>query len=110
MDATVNELEHTKISSFPTLTFYPKGDSPKVCINIRTLYISSEWSKECVLFLQRCIFFYTCMKTHFCVEILVQLPHKIQNGLIIIKFTTTELEIKYFITTNQILIMEIWNA
>jgi protein disulfide-isomerase A1 len=29
MDATVNELEHTKISSFPTLTFYPKGDSPK---------------------------------------------------------------------------------
>lgn len=34
MDATVNELEHTKISSFPTLTFYPKGDSPKVCFNI----------------------------------------------------------------------------
>jgi len=29
MDATVNELEHTKISSFPTLTFYPKGDDPK---------------------------------------------------------------------------------
>ncbi|CAI6349930.1 unnamed protein product [Macrosiphum euphorbiae] len=29
MDATVNELEHTKISSFPTLTYYPKGDSPK---------------------------------------------------------------------------------
>ncbi len=29
MDATVNELEHTKISSFPTLTFYPKGDNPK---------------------------------------------------------------------------------
>ncbi|KAF0763622.1 protein disulfide-isomerase [Aphis craccivora] len=29
MDATVNELEHTKISSFPTLTYYPKGDNPK---------------------------------------------------------------------------------
>lgn len=27
MDATVNELEHTKISSFPTLTYYPKGDA-----------------------------------------------------------------------------------
>ncbi|XP_025413413.1 protein disulfide-isomerase [Sipha flava] len=29
MDATVNELEHTKISSFPTLTYYPKGENPK---------------------------------------------------------------------------------
>lgn len=27
MDATVNELEHTKISSFPTLKLYKKGDN-----------------------------------------------------------------------------------
>lgn len=27
MDATANELEHTKISSFPTLKFYTKGSN-----------------------------------------------------------------------------------
>lgn len=29
IDATANELENTKISSFPTITFYPK-DKTKV--------------------------------------------------------------------------------
>lgn len=38
MDATVNELEHTKISSFPTLTYYPKGENPKVCL-INIVYV-----------------------------------------------------------------------
>lgn len=27
MDATANELEHTKITSFPTLKLYKKGDN-----------------------------------------------------------------------------------
>lgn len=27
MDATANELEHTKITSFPTLKLYRKGDN-----------------------------------------------------------------------------------
>lgn len=39
MDATVNELEHTKISSFPTLTYYPKGENPKVCLYINYFVI-----------------------------------------------------------------------
>lgn len=30
LDATANELEHTKVKSFPTLKFYPKGDENKV--------------------------------------------------------------------------------
>ncbi|XP_058828893.1 protein disulfide-isomerase [Topomyia yanbarensis] len=30
MDATANELEHTKISSFPTIYLYRKGDNQKV--------------------------------------------------------------------------------
>ncbi|XP_059608603.1 protein disulfide-isomerase [Phlebotomus argentipes] len=33
MDATANELEHTKISSFPTLKFYKKGDNAVVDYN-----------------------------------------------------------------------------
>jgi len=31
MDATANELEHTKIASFPTLKLYTKGEN-KVCV------------------------------------------------------------------------------
>jgi len=27
MDATVNELDHTKINSFPTIKLYKKGDN-----------------------------------------------------------------------------------
>lgn len=30
IDATANELEHTKIQSFPTLKFYKKGDNSVV--------------------------------------------------------------------------------
>jgi len=30
MDATVNELEHTKISSFPTIKLYKKGNNEVV--------------------------------------------------------------------------------
>lgn len=30
MDATANELEHTKINSFPTIYLYRKGDNQKV--------------------------------------------------------------------------------
>lgn len=30
MDATANELEHTKITSFPTIKLYQKGEN-KVC-------------------------------------------------------------------------------
>ena len=30
MDATANELEHTKITSFPTIKFYKKGDNAVV--------------------------------------------------------------------------------
>lgn len=30
MDATANELEHTKITSFPTIKFYKKGDNSVV--------------------------------------------------------------------------------
>jgi len=38
MDATVNELEHTKIVSFPTIKFYRKGDNQVVDYNMdRTL-------------------------------------------------------------------------
>jgi len=38
MDATINELEHTKIQSFPTLKFYKKGDNKVVDYNgARTL-------------------------------------------------------------------------
>jgi protein disulfide-isomerase A1 len=33
MDATVNELEHTKIQSFPTLKMYKKGDNAVVDFN-----------------------------------------------------------------------------
>ncbi|GAB0087000.1 Protein disulfide-isomerase [Sergentomyia squamirostris] len=33
MDATANELEHTKITSFPTLKFYKKGDNVAVDYN-----------------------------------------------------------------------------
>lgn len=33
MDATANELEHTKITSFPTLKFYRKGDNEVVDYN-----------------------------------------------------------------------------
>lgn len=33
MDATVNELEHTKIQSFPTLKLYKKGDNSVVDFN-----------------------------------------------------------------------------
>lgn len=33
MDATANELEHTKITSFPTLKFYKKGDNAVVDYN-----------------------------------------------------------------------------
>ncbi|XP_067647396.1 protein disulfide-isomerase [Eurosta solidaginis] len=38
IDATANELEHTKISSFPTLKFYRKGDNKVIDYNLdRTL-------------------------------------------------------------------------
>jgi protein disulfide-isomerase A1 len=30
IDATANELENTKITSFPTITLYPKNDKSKV--------------------------------------------------------------------------------
>lgn len=33
MDSTVNELEHTKITSFPTLKYYKKGDNEVVDYN-----------------------------------------------------------------------------
>jgi protein disulfide-isomerase A1 len=33
MDATANELEHTKITSFPTLKFYRKGDNQVIDYN-----------------------------------------------------------------------------
>lgn len=33
MDATANELEHTKIQSFPTLKYYKKGDNAVVDFN-----------------------------------------------------------------------------
>lgn len=33
IDATANELEHTKITSFPTLKFYKKGDNEVVTYN-----------------------------------------------------------------------------
>lgn len=33
MDATANELEHTKISSFPTIKLYKKGDNSIVDYN-----------------------------------------------------------------------------
>lgn len=33
MDATANELEHTKITSFPTLKLYKKGDNSAVDYN-----------------------------------------------------------------------------
>lgn len=34
MDSTVNELEHTKISSFPTLKLYRKGDNQVIDYNL----------------------------------------------------------------------------
>ncbi|XP_055903001.1 protein disulfide-isomerase [Eupeodes corollae] len=34
MDSTINELEHTKISSFPTLKFYRKGDNQVIEYNL----------------------------------------------------------------------------
>lgn len=38
MDATANELEHTKITSFPTIKFYRKGDNQVIDYNMdRTL-------------------------------------------------------------------------
>lgn len=33
MDSTINELEHTKITSFPTLKLYPKGDNKVIEYN-----------------------------------------------------------------------------
>jgi protein disulfide-isomerase A1 len=33
MDATANELEHTKITSFPTIKLYKKGDNSIVDYN-----------------------------------------------------------------------------
>lgn len=33
MDATANELEHTKIQSFPTLKLYKKGDNSVIDFN-----------------------------------------------------------------------------
>lgn len=33
MDATANELEHTKITSFPTIKMYKKGDNAVVDFN-----------------------------------------------------------------------------
>lgn len=33
IDATANELEHTKITSFPTLKFYKKGDNSVIDYN-----------------------------------------------------------------------------
>lgn len=33
MDATANELEHTKITSFPTIKLYKKGDNSVVDYN-----------------------------------------------------------------------------
>lgn len=65
MDATVNELEHTKISSFPTLTFYPKGDSPKVLIYYLLLFclLQSAYARFflCMFFKQ--LILYTITKT-----------------------------------------------
>lgn len=42
MDATVNELEHTKINSFPTIKLYKKGDN-KVMIH---LHLTKFWFKS----------------------------------------------------------------
>lgn len=33
MDATINELEHTKVPSFPTLKLYAKGDNKVIEYN-----------------------------------------------------------------------------
>lgn len=33
IDATANELEHTKITSFPTLKFYRRGDNQAIDYN-----------------------------------------------------------------------------
>lgn len=33
VDATINELEHTKINSFPTIKLYKKGDNQIVDYN-----------------------------------------------------------------------------
>lgn len=33
IDSTANELEHTKITSFPTLKFYKKGDNAVIDYN-----------------------------------------------------------------------------
>lgn len=59
MDATANELEHTKITSFPTLKLYAKGDNKvKYIVVFRlyslnpTKYISKKYNQvwiECVL-------------------------------------------------------------
>lgn len=38
MDATANELEHTKITSFPTLKLYKKGDNAIVDYNGERTY------------------------------------------------------------------------
>jgi hypothetical protein len=38
MDATSNELEHTKITSFPTLKLYAKGDNKVRYIVLFRLY------------------------------------------------------------------------
>jgi protein disulfide-isomerase A1 len=38
MDATANELEHTKITSFPTIKLYKKGDNSIVDYNGERTY------------------------------------------------------------------------
>merc|ERR1712168_693879 len=44
MDATVNELEHTKIQSFPTIKLYKKGSNEVVDYNgVRTLEAMAEF-------------------------------------------------------------------
>ncbi|XP_050526389.1 protein disulfide-isomerase isoform X2 [Daktulosphaira vitifoliae] len=43
MDATLNELEHTKISSFPTLTLYPKGE------NVEAIEYKGERTQDAII-------------------------------------------------------------
>lgn len=77
MDATVNELEHTKISSFPTLTFYPKGDSPKVCFNIYYFVYYSLLMQVFLYIIFKLLILYTITK--YC---LISYNYEVSNLLI----------------------------
>lgn len=38
IDATANELEHTKIENFPTIKLYTKGDNEVTYFNLKYVY------------------------------------------------------------------------